>query len=224
MVSSTIGRPAAGEYAPFHGGYVHEVPEGDVLALLERQGKETIALLQGVGETKSGHRYASGKWSIREVIGHLIDAERVFTYRALTFARGDPNALPGFDENGWAAVSNADTRTLASLIDEFSAVRAATLALFRSFGDAELARPGTASGHPVSVRGLLYVTAGHERHHVRILRERYLALDSFVHSCDQQLLITKHSNPTTDTNTALHCRQPDRTFSNPCASFHLRHS
>jgi hypothetical protein len=175
MASSTIGRPVAGEYAPYHGGYVGEVPEGDVLSLLERQGSETIALLRGVGEPKSGHRYAAGKWSVREVIGHLIDAERVFTYRALTFARGDSNALPGFDENGWAGLSNADTRTLASLIDEFSAVRAATLALFRSFGDVELARQGTASGHRVTVRGLLYVTTGHERHHVRILRERYLA-------------------------------------------------
>jgi hypothetical protein len=175
MSSITIGRPVAGEYAPYHGGYVNEVPDGDVLALLERQARETIALLRGVGEQKAGHRYAAGKWSIREVIGHLVDAERVFTYRALTFARGDTTALPGFDENGWAAASNADTRTLASLIDEFSAVRAATLALFRGFGDAELARRGTASGHPVTVRGLLYVTTGHERHHVRILRERYLS-------------------------------------------------
>jgi DinB superfamily len=174
MASTTIGRPAAGEYAPYHGGYVGEVPEGDVLALLEGQGKETITLLEGVGERKSGHRYAAGKWSIREVVGHVIDAERVFTYRALTFARGDANALPGFDENGWATVSNAHARTLASLIDEFSAVRAATLALFRSFGDPELTRQGIASGHRVTVRGLLYVTTGHERHHVRILRERYL--------------------------------------------------
>ena len=159
MVSTTIGRPAAGEYAPYHGGYVGEVPEGDVLALLERQGKETIALLQGVGEAKSGHRYAPGKWSIREVVGHIIDAERVFTYRALTFARGDPNALPGFDENGWATVSNADARTLASLIDELSAVRAATLALFRSFGDCGAGAPRNREWSPGHRAGTLV------RHH-----------------------------------------------------------
>jgi DinB family protein len=175
MATSTIARPTAGEYAPYHSSYVAEVPDGDVLALLERQGKETIALLRSLGEQKAGHRYAPGKWSIREVIGHVIDAERVFTYRALAFARGDGNALPSFDENGWAATSNADTRSFASLIDEFSALRASTVALFRSFGDAEFARQGTASGHPVTVRGILFVVTGHERHHVRILRERYLA-------------------------------------------------
>ena len=213
MVSSTIGRPAAGEYAPFHGGYVHEVPEGDVLALLERQGKETIALLQGVGETKSGHRYASGKWSIREVVGHIIDAERVFTYRALTFARGDPNALPGFDENGWASVSNADARTLASLIDELSAVRAATLALFRSLGDVELARHGTASGHRVTVRDSCTSPLATSDITSGFCANATSPGDSFVISFDQQRLITKHANPTTDTNTATHLSVNRRTCS-----------
>jgi uncharacterized damage-inducible protein DinB len=174
-VATTIARPGTGEYAPFHSGYVELVPDGDVLGLLERQGKETIALLRSLGEQKSGHRYAAGKWSVREVLGHVIDAERVFSYRALTFARGDDTALPGFNENEWAATSNADSRTLASLIDEFAALRAATIALFRSFGDSELERHGTASGQGMTVRGLLYVTTGHERHHVKILRERYLA-------------------------------------------------
>jgi hypothetical protein len=174
MASATIVRPATDEYAPFHATYVGEVPDGDVLALLEEQGKETMALLHSVGEQRSGYRYAAGKWSIREVVGHIMDAERVFSYRALTFARGDGTALPGFDENGWAAVSNAHRRTLADLLGEFSALRAATVALFRSFSEAELARHGTASGHRVTVRGLLYVVTGHERHHVRILRERYL--------------------------------------------------
>ena len=178
MPRQTIPRPGPGEYAPFHATYVSAVPDGDVLATLKKQHGETLRLLSRIGEKRSRHRYAPGKWSIREVIGHLIDAERVFTYRALTFARADHTALPGFDENMWAGASNADSRTLKSLLDELKAVRSATLALFRGFTDEQLGRTGIASGQPVSVRGLVYVTTGHERHHVRILRERYLAKKS----------------------------------------------
>lgn len=173
MANVVLSRPSSSEYAPSHSGYVGAVPDGDVLALFERQGRETVALLRGIREEQSLHRYAPGKWSIREVVGHLIDAERVFTYRALTFARADEGPLPGFEENEWAAASNAHHRTLAELVEEFAAVRAASLALFRGLSQAEFARSGKASGHPVSVRGLAYVVAGHERHHVRILRERY---------------------------------------------------
>ena len=178
MPKLKISRPAPGEYAPFHATYVAAVPDGDVLALLKKQNGETTRLLSRIGEKKSRHRYAPGKWSIREVIGHLIDAERVFTYRALTFARADHTALPGFDENMWASASNADARTLKSLLEELKAVRLATVALFGSFTEEQIARTGIASGHTVSVRGLLYVTAGHERHHFKILRERYLAKTS----------------------------------------------
>lgn len=175
MAKLTIPRPAPGEYAPFHAAYVAMVPDGDVLMTLKKQHGDTLRMLSRLGEKKSRHRYALGKWSIREVIGHLIDAERVFTYRALTFARADRNQLPGFDENMWASSSNADSRTLKSLLEELKAVRASTLALFRGFSEEQLIRMGVASGHQVSVRGLVYVTAGHERHHARILRERYLA-------------------------------------------------
>jgi hypothetical protein len=171
----TIARPASSEYAPFYGGYVGAVPDGDFLPLLERQGSETVALLRAVSEKTSQHRYAPGKWSIREVVGHLTDAERVFTYRALSFARGDATPLPSFDENTWAATSNADRRPLADLIGDFEAVRAATLALLRGFDEEQFARAGIASGHQVTVRALAYIVAGHERHHVRILRERYLS-------------------------------------------------
>jgi uncharacterized damage-inducible protein DinB len=178
MAKLRMSRPVPGEFAPFHAAYVAAVPEGDVLATLKKQHGETLRLLSRLGEKRSKHRYAPGKWSIREVIGHLIDAERVFTYRALTFARADRTALPGFDENMWASASNAESRTLKSLLDELKAVRAATLALFRGFNEEQLARTGVASGHAMSVRGLVYVTTGHERHHVRILRERYLAKPS----------------------------------------------
>lgn len=175
MPKITIPRPSNTEYAPFHAGYVASVPEGDVLAMLKKQNGETLRLLGKIGEKKSRYRYAPGKWTIREVVGHLSDAERVFAYRALTFARGDKTPLPGFDEVAWGNASNADTRTLKALLEEFAAVRETTLAMLKGFTPEQLNRTGTASGHPVSVRGLVYVMAGHERHHVRILKERYLA-------------------------------------------------
>lgn len=173
MASVTIARPEPSEYASFYGGYVSAVPDGDLLTLLESQGRETAALLKGIDEKKSRHRYAPGKWTIREVVGHMADAERVFTYRALRFARGDATPLASFDENVWAESSNADGRALADLAADLAVVRAATLGLLRGFGDDELKRSGIASGQPVTVRALAYITAGHERHHVRVLRERY---------------------------------------------------
>ena len=175
MPKTTIARPSSTEYSPYHADYVASVPEGDVIAMLKKQNGDTLRLLGRIGEKKSRHRYAPGKWTIREVVGHLIDAERVFAYRVLTFARGDKTPLPGFDEVAWGNASNADSRTLKSLLDEFAAVRATTLAMIKGFTPEQIGRTGTASGHSVSVRGLVYVIAGHERHHVRILKERYLA-------------------------------------------------
>src|SRR4051812_23536785 len=116
MSNVIIARPAPTEYATFYRAYVNEVPDGNLLAQLEQQGRETVALFRTVDEEKSQHRYAPGKWTIREVLGHMIDAERVFTYRALTFARGDTTSLPSFDENEWAKTSNAGRRTMAELI------------------------------------------------------------------------------------------------------------
>jgi hypothetical protein len=173
MTSVTIPRPASSEYAPSYSGYVSAVPDGDLLSLLARQGRETVKLLRGINEKKSRYRYAPGKWTIREVAGHVSDAERVFTYRALRFARGDATPLASFDENAWGDATNADARALADHIEELAAVRAATLALFRGFSEDQFARSGTASGHQITVRALAYITAGHERHHVKILRERY---------------------------------------------------
>lgn len=169
-----VARPAAGEYAPFYAGYITAVPEGDLIQLLETQRDDTARLLSVLDDTRARHRYAEGKWSIAEVLGHIIDAERVFTYRAMTFARADASPLPSFDENAWAVASNAGRRPMTSLLAEYKAVRDATIQLFKSFGDAEFARSGVASKNPVSVRALAYIVIGHERHHVRILRERYL--------------------------------------------------
>ncbi len=173
MTAPGLARPDASEYAPFLGTYVAEVPEGDVLEILEEQGHGTQRLLAGLSETEGLHRYAPGKWSVKEVVGHLMDSERVFAYRALRFARADATALPGFDEQAWVPAGHFDARPLAALAAELDQVRRGTLALFRSFDPDTLARRGTANNHEISVRALAYVIAGHERHHLRILRERY---------------------------------------------------
>jgi hypothetical protein len=169
----TISRPRAGDHAPYYSRYVDLVPDGNVIELLERQGKETNALLGRVDEQTSLFRYAPEKWSVREVVGHVADAERVFAYRAVTFARGDATALPGFDQDVWSRSTNANDRSLAELASELAAIRASTLGLLRGFGPAEVARGGTASDNHVTVGALAYIMAGHELHHVKILREKY---------------------------------------------------
>ncbi len=175
MTTATIPRPDATEYAPYYGTYVGKVPDGDLLELLERQRRETQNLLAGLSDTQALHRYAPGKWSIKEVVGHLMDSERVFCYRALRFARADEKPLQGFDDKAWVPAGSFDARPLADLAAELDAVRRATIALFGGFDAAALARKGTANNNEVTVRALAWIVAGHERHHVAILRERYLA-------------------------------------------------
>jgi len=167
-------RPEATEYAPYYGGYVGHVPTGDVVETLSTQGEGTLAFLRTISEEASLARYAPGKWSIREVVGHIIDAERIFTYRALRFARNDETALASFDENAYITNASFDDRTLASLSDEFEAVRRATVLLFASLNATEWMRRGIASNNAMSVRALAWVTAGHELHHVGIVKTRYL--------------------------------------------------
>jgi hypothetical protein len=167
------GRPADNEYAPFYAGYVSLVPEEDVLLALERQVDEVRALCSAVPKDRERLRYAAGKWSVREVIGHLVDGERVFGYRAFCISRGEQGALPSFDENAYVGASRYDAVSLAEIARELVAVRETNLlALRRLDGDA-WTRVGTASGKPVSVRALAYVMVGHVRHHLAILRERY---------------------------------------------------
>lgn len=173
-----ITRPGADEFAPYYGKYIERVPAADgdgvFLDLLGRQLGETKALLGGLAEARALHRYAPGKWSVKEVVGHLCDSERVFAYRAMRIARGDETPLASFDENAFVPPGRFDERPLADLIAEFAVVRQATVALFRGLPVESLVRRGTASGKTVSVRALAYIIAGHERHHVEILRERYL--------------------------------------------------
>jgi hypothetical protein len=166
-------RPAETEFAPFYAGYVGLVPETDVLAVLEEQKDAFRRLAAGVPREREQHRYAAGKWSVREVAGHLVDGERVFGYRAFAFSRGERAPLPSFDENEYVAASVYDRVPLADLVGELLGVRDANLAMLRRLGDAEWSRVGTASGKPISVRALGFVMAGHPRHHLAILRERY---------------------------------------------------
>lgn len=169
-----IPRPGPDEYAPSYATYVDAVPDGDLLRLLEDHAADVLELLRTFGETRGDERYAPGKWSVKEVIGHMADSERVFAYRALRFARADPTPLPGFEQNGYVEAAGFGRRTLADLAEEFADVRKATLKLLGSLDEVALDRSGEASGHPMSVRAIAWVIAGHERHHARILRERYL--------------------------------------------------
>jgi hypothetical protein len=168
------GRPGEGEAAPYYFRYIDLVPEGDVLARLEAQLDETMALVGDVSEEKSLQRYAPEKWSIRQVLSHVTDAERVFLFRAFWFARGFDTALPSFDENAGAVAADADRFPWASHVEDFRAARLSTLAFFRNLPPAAWMARGVASDNPVTVRALAYILAGHLAHHTAVLRERYL--------------------------------------------------
>lgn len=173
MQSVRSVRPARGEYDEYYGTYVGKVPDGDVVDMLEQQVVATIDPLRSLDASRAEHAYAPGKWTVKEVIGHITDAERVFTQRAFRFARGDQTPLPPFDENAYVPSGQFNRRTLDDLLDEFRAVRAATVALFRNLPEDAWTRTGTASGASASVRALAWITAGHELHHRGLLEERY---------------------------------------------------
>lgn len=166
-------RPGADEYAPFYAGYVAAVADGDIVAALALQGESFLSLLKDIGDEKAGFSYAPGKWTIKEVILHITDGERIFAYRLLRIARGDQTPLSPFDEDAYAPMSGAAARSLDSLLGEFAAVRASTLELLRGLPDAAWTRRGVASGKVVSARALAWIATGHAMHHERILRERY---------------------------------------------------
>lgn len=166
--------PGAGEYAEFYAGYVKRVPPGDVVATIRDQLAETLTLLSGVEPSRTTSGYAPGKWSIRDVVLHMADTERVMAYRALRIARGDTTPLASFDENAWTPMAGANARTMDSLLAELDATRHATVAMLEGLPAEAWARVGTASGKSVSVRALAWIIAGHERHHVAVIRERYL--------------------------------------------------
>jgi hypothetical protein len=173
MASLHITRPGAGENLPYYDRYIALVPGDDALPALRTQLGETLRLVAGLDDPAALHRYAPGKWSIKQVVGHLSDGERVFAYRALRIARGDATPLAGFDENVYAESGRFDERPIADLCAEYRAVREATVFLFAGLDPDRLARSGTANGAAISVRALGWIIAGHELHHRRLLIERY---------------------------------------------------
>ncbi len=171
-----MAKPYAGSYPGYFQKYMDQVKEDDLMTAFKNQSIPGEAFLETITEELSLRRYAEDKWSIKEVLQHIIDAERVFTYRAMCFARGEQNILPSFDENLYAANSNADARNWKELISEFSATRKSTEFLFNSFTDAMLNKVGKASNYTTTPAALGFITVGHMNHHLRIIQERYLGV------------------------------------------------
>ena len=166
-------RPDSTEYAPFYAGYIELVPEEDVLSAIETQSSETQKVLSSLDEARASYRYAEGKWSVKEMFGHITDGERVFGYRALCISRGEEQPLPGFDEKTYTSNANYDSWKIGDLAEQYALVRRANIVMFRNLPADAWARSGIASNNPVTVRALAYMMVGHERHHLRVLRERY---------------------------------------------------
>jgi hypothetical protein len=169
-----LGRPQPNEAASYYSVYINRVPGDDVISVLAVQLEDTVDFLSEISEPQSLHRYAPDKWSMRELVGHVNDTERVFMFRALWFARGFQDPLPSFDQEIAFKAAESDHVSWASHIEEFRAIRTATLAFLRNLPDEAWLRSGIASDNPVTVRALAYIVAGHVSHHLAILRERYL--------------------------------------------------
>lgn len=168
-------RPANDEFNPFYAGYVGTVPDGDVAARLQSELDAGLVFYRGVPEAKRAYRYGEDKWTIRQVLGHVVDTERIFSYRVLCIARGDQTPLPGMDQNEYMDGADFEGRSWDSLMTEYEHLRRANIALVASLGGAEFDRRGTASGFGISVRALVWILAGHEMHHRKVIAERYLA-------------------------------------------------
>lgn len=166
-------RPSAEEYDAYYARYVEQVPDGPILPRLAGQAKRLRKLLAGLAPDGAEYRYAAGKWSIKQVIGHLADSERIFGMRATCIARGDASLLPGFEQDDYVVEGAFEARTLESLVRELELLRGANLEMFGTLPGKAWDRRGTASGVPVSVRGLAWIIAGHVEHHLAILQQRY---------------------------------------------------
>ena len=169
----SIARPQPGEYAPYYDRYVSLVQGADILATLDQQRRQMVLLLSGRSDADGDFRYAPDKWSAKEVLGHVCDTERIFAYRALRIARADTTPMEGFEQDEYVRNGPFGRRPLADLVEDYIAVRRATLSLLRNLDEAAWARRGVANKNEVSVRGLAYIIAGHELHHRRILEEKY---------------------------------------------------
>jgi uncharacterized damage-inducible protein DinB len=173
MTTALLERPKADEHVEYYARYIAQMPGDDDLAVLKSQIEDTTRLLHGLSESQAMYRYAPDKWSIKQVVGHLCDVERVFAYRMMCIARGDSTSLPGFDENAYAERAESDARPLTSLRHEFRAIRAATIPLVESLGPETGVRRGLANNNPITPRALAWIIAGHEIHHYRLLKDRY---------------------------------------------------
>jgi uncharacterized damage-inducible protein DinB len=175
MSNLIIGRPESSEYPPYAAAYVNLVVGNDILSILASQLEQSTALLKNVDDRRASEfSYAPGKWTIKQILGHIIDTERIFSYRAHHVARNDAVVLPGFEQDDYVAAGSFNERTLKSLIDEFRIVRQSTIALFQNLPEQAWMRQGNANKYSVTVRGVAFLAAGHELHHVKILREKYL--------------------------------------------------
>jgi len=168
-------RPAASEYDPYYERYISLIDGDDPVSALKSQPAQLRELLSGQSEEKGSHTYDDGKWTIKEVLSHLIDGERIFAYRAMRISRGDETPIEGFEQDGYIENSHANERSFADLLDEFELLRRANLSQFRMLADADWSRSGTANNVNISVRALAFIMAGHIAHHMNILRDRYLS-------------------------------------------------
>jgi hypothetical protein len=171
--STSLTKPAADEYNPYYGRYIDLVPSAGPVETLRQQMNDTLALLASLTEQQALHRYAQGKWSVKEVIGHIIDAERVFAYRALRFARNDATPLPGYEQDDYVMNGGFDARPLSGLAREYEHVRGATVEMFEGLSEDAWERRGKANDSEVSVRALAWIISGHELHHKEVLRSKY---------------------------------------------------
>jgi len=173
VVVPTVARPEPGEYAPYYDRYISLILGLDIVGTLESQRREMLLLLCGRDESEGDFRYAPDKWTVKEVLGHVCDTERIFAYRALRIARGDKTPIEGFEQDDYVRNSPVANRPLAEVIEDYIAVRRATITLFRNLDEAAWLRRGIANNNEVSVRAIAYTAAGHELHHRRILKEKY---------------------------------------------------
>jgi hypothetical protein len=171
----TIARPEPGEYNSYYERYISLIPGSDILATLDTQRRQMMLLLSGRDEADGDFRYATGKWNAKEVLGHVCDTERIFAYRALRISRGDQTPIEGFEQDDYVKNGPFGRAPLTDAVEDYIAVRRATLTLFRNLDEAAWSRRGVANKHEISVRAIAYLVAGHELHHRRILEEKYFA-------------------------------------------------
>ncbi|RDI39933.1 DinB family protein [Falsibacillus pallidus] len=171
--------PVSGDYIPYYSTYIERVEAGEIEEVLSNQIQVTVGLLKDLSEEQGAYRYGDGKWSIKEVIGHMADTERVMNFRLMSFARGESSELPGFDENEYVARARFDRQSIPALLENLAAVRSSTISLLENLDEEAWERSGTANGAPVTVKALAWIIAGHELHHCMILKERYFGAESF---------------------------------------------